>query len=445
MAYQRNPLIYSNQQAVRHPTEFISELHREQPNLVRATPIASLLMELPKKPRESRTVTWGNDPWEDLHGTFTDVFTNVDLQPGNAYAGGGVDGATLYVQDSEDHVNGLVTGMGILYTSASLGAEVRAAVTRISAAGANSYVVIKLLEADTSNVLAQAYTDVTWEVYTTAYSDVAGLPDGVSTEIDTYENWMQVLMGSHSNSLSAKSELDQFDPDEVTLNKTKAMERFYRILEMTVLRGVKRREVITRESYGWMSGIRGLLSEYLPANIIDLPALPGTTDHLYSGLNWRQYGWSAWQDIAEQIGRFSKASKKRVYCGSGVLRSVQDLVEYHGLREVTNRQTEFGTNVTSFFSLGTTWEFRESMTMTLSPTLRNTAWAMDDPIEAGNLELAPLKDMDLFYVPPGEKTQGPGNTWTQLQKGGWVMHATLVAKGFEQMAWITGWGENNET
>jgi len=191
--FVRGPITSANAQAVLHPESYRREIYKVLPRTVKAAPMTAFLLALSKSTTLSRVHHWTEEPYPFQNGTVIDVYTKPTLAPGDAYAGGGTSGQTLYIAVTANEAKMAIPGKTIEVISdyEPVLLDVRSSFVSTDT---DSYLVCQLLMDDTSNVLAAATP--TYSLAFNAQAEYSQLPDGVAVELEEYYNLSQFFMGS---------------------------------------------------------------------------------------------------------------------------------------------------------------------------------------------------------------------------------------------------------
>lgn len=281
---------------------------------------------------------WWTKTLTTQRATVTGIYTDTAL--GTAYTSGGVAGSILYVKMSEADSAYFRAGHQVLLRDASdYNVDVNAKVLSVTANGASSYIVVRLLEADdnataTSHDLSDADTCL---IVGNINPQGGTRPEAITQGPTEFSNYTQIFR----NSLDLARTLMQTrlrTGDAYQEAKKDALEQHSIEMEKAFFWGIQSSN----------TGANGK-PETTTDGIVPLIKTYGTTsdyslDTNYSGKTWLDGGADWLDEQLEVIFRYG--SQERLgFAGSGAILGIQKLVKELGFYTVNVQTTSFGMKV----------------------------------------------------------------------------------------------------
>lgn len=295
--------------------------------------LTALLDLLPSEKVSDYWYHWFTERWEWPGGT-TVVYTDQSL--GTPYTvGSGVVGTILFAKVSA-HVAGFFRPgqMALLRTTNNSVNDLEGEVLQANKNGANSYVTLRLSQADSSTIARDVIQ------LAGNYNPQGGeRPEALSTEPDELYSYTQIFRDPLE--LSRTEMQTRFRGGfEYERRKNQLLKRHAQAREFAYLFGRRFRGtgsnnlVVTRTM-----GLREAISTYFPSNIFTY-----NTDPDYSGQTWLE-GGKSWLDNAFEMLFGWNGTAKLAYCGAGVLTAINQLAEAYGSIQLRPKEYSFGLNV----------------------------------------------------------------------------------------------------
>lgn len=401
-------------------------------------PLTAIMSKMKTEPVDDPQFHWWTKMLAAQAGAVTGVYTSSALNV--AYVSGAVAGDTLYVKMAEAVVDELRVGHQVLLRDASnLAVDVTGLVTAQSAAGASSYVAVKLLEADdnsTSNDLSDCDRII---IIGSAHAEGSAMPDAISYDPVKWYNYTQIFKTPLEISGTALETKLRTNPQAYQELKREILELHSIEMEMAWLFGVASEGTGTngkplRTTMGIINAIKGggTGAGGDAGTVSNFP-----TDSSYSGQTWLQ-GGEDWLDTQLQtVFRYGKREKLAL-CGDGTLMALNKIVKNGGDYMFTPTTKSYGISVIEWVTPLGKLNLLTHPLLSRETTTRNSMIV----IEPENIKYRPLKNRDTFFKADPSLKQGG---WSQ--KDG-IKEEYLTEAGLEyhfpiSWAYLTGFGTAN--
>lgn len=302
------------------------------------TPLTGMLSMLDEKSVDDPEFNWWTQGLAVQGGTVTGVYSNVGLTV--AYVSGGVVGQVIYLKTAQAVAEEFRKGHQVLMRDISNNdVDVTGKVVEVLLNGANSFVAVKLLEAD-DNGATTDLSDCDWVQIIGSINPEGGpMPDPIAYDPTKVFNYTQIFRDSLSLT-GTQMETNLRTEDEYKKKKRETLQYHATQMERAFLWGQKS-ELIgdngkpERTTMGLVNFIKAIA----PANVNNY-ALNST----YSGDTWLQSG-EAWLDsMLELLSRYGSGDKM-VFAGSGAVLAINQLAKAHGYINMTPMTASYGLKV----------------------------------------------------------------------------------------------------
>ena len=297
-------------------------------------PLTAIMAMMGSEKTDDPIFHWWERALPDQRATITGVWDNAALD--DAADGGEASGTTMYVQMSAEDAVKFVAGHQVLLRDANiLDTDINAKVSADSVInGADSYITIKLLEADDNSANGGDLTTVDVALIIGTINAEGGTsPDSLIYDPTEYFNYTQIFRTALEHTRTAmKTKLRT--GDQVKQAKKEALELHSIEMERAFIFGIRTSNLGTN---GKPERTTGGIKSFLSTNVYDFTKASGTSTWLNGGENWLD-------ERFEEIFRYGNTDKIAL-CGSGALLGIQKLAKANGLFDLTAKTTSYGVNV----------------------------------------------------------------------------------------------------
>ena len=399
-------------------------------------PLTALMSRMKEEKVDDAEFNWWTKSLPTQNATITGVYTDVALSA--AYASGGVAGSVLYMKMSEANSKQFRVGHQVLLRDASdYTVDVNAKVTAVVSNGVNSYIQVKLLEADNNSSFSHDLSDAdTCIIIGNINAEGGAMPTGVSYDPVKYNNYTQIFRTPLSITRTAM--LTKYR----TGDKYKEMKR-----EALELHGIEMEKAflfsIPTEGTGsngkperTTEGLLSFVRRTVPTNVNDF-----SLNASYSGKAWLDDGGGEeWLDAyLEQLFRYGRGEKLAM-CGSGALLGLNKLARAGSHMTLTPQTKAYGIDITEWITPFGKIYLKTHPLFSQEATLRNSALIF----EPENLRYRYITDTTFFAEGSKEAAAGTqggrldGKNEEYLTEAGLEYH-----HGYTAM-FLNGIGENSE-
>lgn len=324
------------------PESWRETLLRMYPNGM--APLTAMTAKLSSEKVDSPVFHWWSKNFPHQGGAVTGVYTDTALS--SAYAGGGVDGDTLFVKTAEATASHIRIGHQVLLRDASdHTTDVNAFVTAVVRNGDSSYVACKLLEDDDNSTNGNDLTDCdTILVIGNASPEGSTIPDAIAYDPTEWYNYTQIFQNSLDITRTAEQTKLRTGAAYKEA-KREALELHGIEMEKAFLWGIRKLSTgpngkPMRFTKGIITAVKENASHPTHPSLVD----DFTTNATYHGKTWLQAG-EVWLDnCLEQIFRYG-SNERLVYAGSGALLGIQNLVKAAGQFNISEKTVSYGIKV----------------------------------------------------------------------------------------------------
>lgn len=416
-----------------HPEHWYRKIYKEAP--VAASPVLALSQRFAREMSPSQKFNWWHQGFQALRGSILDVYTDSALS--SAYASGGVVGTPLYFAMTAANAKQVVAGDVMLLVTATTGSERAVDVQSVQiGSDTTSYVLGTLMEADTSNRLAEATP--TFRLLSSAYAEMSSLPDATARDLTEYGNQTQISMESLQLSGSELTEEERVDESKYRREKNDAFFRLRAKMERALLFNRYKVATVGGRPKRWTRGLIEAINTYYSGNIRSYVT---DSDTAWNGKNWLAGGWDWVQDVLLDVSRYTDDSgqiNSRLFmCGDLAHKALCDLARDEGLQMIDTQSRDWGIKVTKIHGLKADLEIHEHPLLSEDDAFRscgliyNPRW----------LTYIFKKGRDITFIPRGENVNG--FTWVDGIKEGWMVEWGLKYHNLAGMAWVKGLGSTN--
>lgn len=207
--------------------------------------------------------------------------------------------------------------------------------------GANSFLVIKLLEADGAGTGDLSTCDQL-AIIGPSYAEASAMPQSLSYNPTKRTNYTQIFIDSLRLSRTARKTRLRTG-DQYQESKRETLQYHKMGIEMSLFFGGPPAEGTDSDTglpERRMGGLEYFIKTYASSNIVDY-----TTDTDYSGVEWVQ-GGEEWLDYqVEQLFRYGTSNEKLVFCGPGSVTGINRIAKAAGIFELNRDTVGYGIKV----------------------------------------------------------------------------------------------------
>ena len=368
-----------------------------------SAPLTAILSKMASEKVDDPEFNWYTKTLSQQAATITGIHTVAALN--SAYTGAtAVAGDTLYVKMAEADAKEFRPGHQVLFRlSTDVNVDKNAKVTARTLAGANSYLTVKLLEAD--NTSGNDISDATrLLVVGNINAEGAGMPDAISYDPVKLYNKTQIFRTPLDITRTAKRTRLRTG-DAYKEAKREALEYHSIEMEKAFLWGIMTE---TTGSNGkperTTQGLIPTIKANVPANVVDFRTW--STANL-SGANWTEAtdgelpGELFLDAMLEQLFRYGN-KEKLALVGSGALLGINRLVKAKGTYEFTSSTKDYGIEVVEWKTPFGRVNCITHPLFSFEPTNRNSMVIF----EPANLKFRFIDDTT-FYADGEKQNTGP--------------------------------------
>lgn len=307
-------------------------------------PLTALLSKFAKEQVTDPEFYWWTKTMAHTAGSVTGKYTDAAMA--TAYVSGGVAGSILYIKVAEALAKGIRAGHQIVlrYTLDSR-VDCVAKVIQVTVNGANSQLVVRLLEADDNSA--------TYDLSDADYLMVIGnsnpeggeMPSGIQTDPSKLYNLCQIFRTSlYITRTARKTKLRT--GDQYQQAKAEALEMHSIEMELNTLFGVlSERTGDNGQPERTTMGIIPFVRANAPANFDDF-----RYNASYSGTTWLASGEDYLDTMFEQLSRYASLSEMVFLAGSGALLGINRMIKNGAQYNLTGGETIYGIQVNKWMT-----------------------------------------------------------------------------------------------
>ena len=361
-------------------------------------PLTAILSKMGEERVTDPEYNWWTKKFPDQAGAVTAVYTDAALS--TLYVSGGVAGQTLYLKVTAAVCQEFRVGHQVLMRDASdYTVDVNGKVVSRNENGANSYIGVRLLEADDNSTSHDLSDCDRVMIVGNINAEGATMPTGISYDPVKYNNYTQIFRTPLSITRTAR-ETRLRTGDAYKEMKLEALELHGVEMEKAFIWGIPTE--VTGDNgkpERTTGGLVHFLRTYVPANVNDF-----SLNSTYSGKAWTDAGGGkTWLEAyLEQLFRFG-SKDKLVLCGSGALLGIQQLVEAFSHMTITPMTTAYGLRVSEWFTPFGTIYLKTHPLMSQETTTRYSMFLL----EPSNMKYRYITDTTFYGE--GGNTASAGN------------------------------------
>lgn len=388
--------------------------------------ITMIMDEMAAEQVPTRTFKYATQPYNTLEFTPTYVTTTANVA--DAYASGGTANQELLVWCTAVQAQMGQEKDRVEFTDISQWKRVLGEISnRKIASDSTSYYVVRLLEADSSSVLA-ATTNLRVSIHSRADAEISGPPKSYYEEPTQAVNVIQHIMGASEVSDMEAAQADVYGTDikqRARLQATKMLMR---------KREAARISSIYDETNGEMKGI----IQHIPA----ANKINWLTDTTYSaaGETWNQGGINFFERISEVETRFNPGtSPLTLITSSWVSARIAEAVRDAGVWYITDSTRAYGTiPIKTIKGLNRDWQIVEHPRWSTTDAYRKSAMLLDFSL-LKNVKMTGLEDKFVDYTSPAErKAEG----YRTAQQCIWDIYESIKVWNPDAHYWFDGLGDD---
>lgn len=329
-----------------------------------SAPLTGLLSKMPEERVDDPEFAWWTKTLATQGGAVTLVYTNAGLS--TPYVSGGALGDTLYVKMAEAVADEFRSGHQVLLRDASnLDVDVNAKVTAVTKNGANSYLTVKLLEADNNSATNDLSDCDTALIIGNINAEGAAMPDSLVYDVTKWSNYTQIFRNSLEITRTARrTKLRTKDAYEEA--KRESLEYHSIEMEKAFLFGTSSENTGSngkpeRTTMGLINAIKTGAS----SNVFNY-----VTDSTYSGDTWLTSG-EEWLDASLEVIFRRGAMEKMAFVGSGALLGINRLAKASGQIQLQPMTAAYGLKVMEWITPFGTVYLKTHPLFSFDATMRN--------------------------------------------------------------------------
>ncbi len=296
-------------------------------------PLTALLSMLPQERANDPRYYWWEKTLPAEAGAVTNVYTDV---LSTAYTTAGSAGDTLYVKMAEAISDFFRAGhQCLLVNTANYADDTTAKVTSVVKNGANSYLVVKLLEDDPTTT---GIADCNWvKVVGSISAEGSAMPDAIAYLPTESYNLTQIFKTPLSITRTARQTTLRTEAQYLA-SKNEAMKLHGTSIEKAFLHGAR---TSNTGSNGKPERTTGGLIKWVKAGGLTSDF---SLDSDYDGDTWLGNGENWLDTQLETVFRYGGA-QRLAFVGSGVILGINRLIKEHGQYSISERTTSYGIKV----------------------------------------------------------------------------------------------------
>lgn len=357
------------------PESWEEFIMREYPN--GSTPLFAMQSMFKQQNVDSVDFHWWTKTLPTKAGAVTNIYIDSGLATPYVYATHqathGIAEAVVYIKVAEVLVKEFKDSHGVLLRdSDQLLVDVRGRVVDVVVDGANSYVAVKLIEADDNHGTSASYNLATVDrilIYTSAVPQGSVPPEAVAYDPTQYDGLVQefrdvldltdIALATRLRTGDAKAEtkLDLFDTHSQDIENTAFWGKAY-----DGIGDNGKRLTMT-------GGIFDFVQTNVPANVLDYLT---DSDSDYAGKTWLQAGKKWLNTYFMQLARYLSTGEAIAFCGDAALLGINDLAEAYGDIQLSVGQKDYGIEVTTWRIPGIKIHLKTHPLFSHEPTNQNT-------------------------------------------------------------------------
>lgn len=298
------------------------------------------------------------------------IFTDSALT--TAYESGGAAGDTLYVKMAEADSDWFSDHHVVRFSCAqNKSMTVNAKVMGVTKAGANSYLAVKLLEADSKGVALGAIpakdlsnADAV-SIIGTAMPDGSMAPASIAIDVTEKDGYAQIFRDTIT--LTRRAQLQELRTGDPLTDERKDGALLHAIQhEKAFLWGIPgSRKGANNKDETYTAG----LDHQIETNRFDFRNDGGGT--------WLANGEGWFDDKLEQLAQWGSLGNKIAICGSGALSAINKLAKHSGNFQLTAETKSYGIQVLTWLTAFGPLHLKTHPLLTTTPDHRNTMYVVE--------------------------------------------------------------------
>jgi hypothetical protein len=360
-------------------------------------PLTAIMSKMKSEKTDDPQFYWWTKTLPSQTAAVTGVYTDTALL--TSYVSGGVVGTVLYMKVSAADIVHFRVGHSVLMRDASdLTLDTVGKVVGVAANGVNSYISVKLLEAD-DNGLAFLIQCDTLMVIGNMNAEGAAMPSSIAYDPTKLFNYTQIFRTPLSITRTARKTKLRTG-DQYKEAKREALELHGIEMEKAFLFGIPYEGTGDNGKPERMT--EGLITHIRTNNSSAVADFQ--TDATYHGKNWLDDGGGEdfLYEYFELLFRYGRQEKLAI-CGTGALMGLNKLASANGHFTMTSSTKSYGINVTEMVTPFGVVYFKTHPLFNVEATLRNSMVVF----EPENCSYRYIDDTN-FYAEGEKGTAAPG-------------------------------------
>lgn len=301
------------------------------------------------------------------------IYLDSGLSNAYAYSTPGAKGDILYVKVPASFTSHARKGKTVLLQDQSnLRVGVEAKVLSTNTNGANSYLVVELLEADDNATVSSATASLQSVDYVKILSSAHGqgspAPTSIVYDPTQLDNYTQIFRNTYDQTNTAlATELRVGDP--LMLARKDCSEQHAQDIEWAGIWGTKLSDGVDENNKPLTKtmGFVPFLREYNAANIIDF-----VNDSAYTTKTWLEGGSDYLNDSFKTLARYA-GGEVMCLCGDDALSGIEKLAMTFGHFNLKNNDTSYGLKFRTWVNSHLTIHFATHPLLSLDASTRSVA------------------------------------------------------------------------
>lgn len=388
-------------------------------------PLTAIMSKMSSEATDDPQYHWWTKTLPNQAATPTGKYTDLGLS--SAYTSGGVAGDIIYIKMSEADCNEFVDGLQVLLRySEDARVDVNGKVVGTNRNGANSFIAVKLLEADDNSPSYDLSDCDRVLIIGNINPELGEMPTPVSYKPEKFYNYTQIWRTPLEIARTAKktklrtgSSYDELVRETLQIHGLQ-MERS--ALFGIATEGIGGNNKPERTTEGIITTIRNNAS----ANVSDYRRATG-----YTTKSWVEGGEDWLDGMLEVLFRFG-SDQKLSWCGSGALHGLAKLAKVYGNIQLTPRTLRYGLKILEWATPSGVLMLKRHPLFSFESTLRYSMLIH----EPERMKWRFMDDTDFYPDPGREKKQGghtrlDGIKEEYLTEGGYEFHFAATSGFFD--------------
>jgi len=351
-------------------------------------PLTAITSKMGSEKTDDAEYNWWTKNLPTQRAAVVAVYTDNGLTV--AYTSGGVKGSVLYFKMTETDSKQFRVGHQVVCRDASdYTVDVVGKVTAVSSNGTNSYVGVKLLEADDNSSHSHDLSDCDVLLITgNINAEGAAMPTGISYDPVKYSNYTQIFRTPLSITRTAQ-QTKYRTGDKYAEMKREALELHGIEMEKAWIFGIPTEEVGSNgKPERTSAGFLYMLKTYCAANVDDY-----SLNASYAGKAWLDAGGGEdWLDAYLEVLFRYGANEKLAICGNGALLGLNKLAKAGAHMTMTPQTKSYGIKVIEWITPFGTINLLTHPLFNYEATMRNGMMIL----EPKNMKYRYIQDTKFF-------------------------------------------------